>query len=353
MNKLKQEWTKATVTKPIVFIGAGGIIKDAHIPAYKDAGFKLHGVTDINEKSAIELVEDYGVETWYPSIETMVNKLGTSVIYDIAVPPNAIIGILEQLPNEAAVLIQKPMGATQDEARRIREICRNKKLKAAINFQLRYSPMMLAAKDAIEQGLIGELLEVDVSLNIYTPWHIFPFLIPMERVEILVHSIHYLDTIRAIAGNPSGVFARTMNDPRSPEFAQTRSSILLEYDTPIRGILNINHNHLNGQKYQDAWFRFEGTEGCIKVKLGVCYDYPNGEADELWLCKNGEDWKQVPLIGNWFTEAFKGPMTNLQRFEAGEDSILYSSIEDAYQTMALVESCFDSMKLPTSKLLLD
>ena len=41
-------------------------------------------------------------------------------------------------------------------ARRILSICREKKLKAAINFQLRFSPNMLALKDALTRGILGE-----------------------------------------------------------------------------------------------------------------------------------------------------------------------------------------------------
>ena len=38
MNKfnLKQKWDKPSKSLPIIFIGAGGIIKNAHIPAYKN-----------------------------------------------------------------------------------------------------------------------------------------------------------------------------------------------------------------------------------------------------------------------------------------------------------------------------
>ena len=248
------------------------------------------------------------------------------------------------------MLIQKPMGADLEQARAIRQICRDKELKAAVNFQLRFSPMMMAARAAIEHGLIGELLEIEVHLNIFTPWTLFPFLIPMERVEIAVHSIHYLDTIRALAGNPDGVFARSMRDPRAADFAQTRSSVILDYGDTLRGAMSINHNNQAGRKFQSAWFRIEGTDGVMMVKLGVCFDYPNGEADELWFCKNGGEWDQVPLEGSWFIESFMGTMRNVQRFDAGEDDHLFAGIEDAYQTMALVEACFDSMKKPGTPL---
>jgi predicted dehydrogenase len=35
-------------------------------------------------------------------------------------------------------------------------------------------------------------------------------------------------------------------------------------------------------------------------------------------------------------------MENLQRFVTGEDSVLPTSVEDAWHTMALVEACYRS-----------
>jgi len=263
------------------------------------------------------------------------------------VPPGAIMDVLSDLPDGAAVLIQKPMGPDLATARRIRALCRDKGLTSAVNFQLRFAPMMLAAKELIDQGRLGQLLEVEVHLNIETPWHLFPFLIPMDRVEIAVHSVHYLDTIRALCGTPKGVFARTLRDPRQPEFAQTRTSVILDYDEPLRGLMSINHNHQGGRRFQSAWMRIEGTEGALMVKLGVCLDYPRGEPDELWFCPNRGDWQQIALEGSWFIDAFMGPMRNLQRVAAGEEATLYTGTEDAFHTMALVEACFDAARTPS------
>ncbi len=347
---LKQSWPAPKNPKPVVIIGAGSIVRDAHLPAYKKAAIAVTGVVDTDQERAKSLATDWAIPNVYRDTKAAVAANGVNVIYDIATPPHVISSILPLLPEGAAVLIQKPMGANQDQARQIRQICRDRKLKAAINFQLRFSPMMMAAKQAINSAMIGEILEIEVHVNIYTPWHIFPFLIPMKRVEIAVHSIHYLDTIRALAGNPTGVFARSMSDPRAPDFAQTRTSIMLDYDNDLRAIMSINHNHQGGRKFHSAWFRIEGTKGAMMVKLGVCFDYPNGEVDELWLFQNGGEWEQIPLEGNWFVDAFMGPMRNVQRYDAGEDDQLYSSVEDAYETMALVEACFLSMRQPMTPL---
>jgi predicted dehydrogenase len=60
----------------------------------------------------------------------------------------------------------------------------------------------------------------------------------------------------------------------------------------------------------------------------------------LEVAANGERWQTVPLRGSWFIEAFEGPMSNLQRFVAGDDPALVSPVEDAIKTMALVEACY-------------
>jgi predicted dehydrogenase len=311
------------------------------------------GITDINHERATEVAHDWGIPEIYTDVVSAAKAHGTDAVYDIAVPPAAITDILSDLPDNSAVLIQKPMGLNQAHARTIRDLCREKNLTAAVNFQLRFSPMMMAARQAIEANMIGDLLEIEVHVNIYTPWHLFPFHIPMERVEIAVHSIHYLDTIRALAGNPKGVFARSLPDPRVPDLAQTRTSVLLDYGDRLRGLMSINHNHQCGRPFQSAWFRLEGSTGTLMVKLGVCFAYPDGEPDELWFCRNGGEWEQIPLTGSWFIDAFMGPIRNLQRVISGEDSTLFSGVEDAYETMALVEACFRASEKPSEPIELD
>jgi hypothetical protein len=73
----------------------------------------------------------------------------------------------------------------------------------------------------------------------------------------------------------------------------------------------------------------------------VNLDYPAGPADTMEVSA-GREWTDVPLRGSWFIEAFEGPMSNLQRFVAGEDATLVGGVGDAVKTMALVEACHES-----------
>ena len=88
--------------------------------------------------------------------------------------------------------------------------------------------------------------------------------------------------------------------------------------------------------------KVEGTEGAAIAKMGVNLNYPDGEPDELTIVTGRGEWEFVPLRGSWFLEAFEGPMSNVQRFTAGDDAALVSSVDDALRTMAVVEACYES-----------
>jgi predicted dehydrogenase len=346
VHSLRQSWPLPAAPRPIVIIGAGGIVNDAHLPAYRLAGLPVAGVFDIDGDKARALAAKWAI----PAFATLEEAIATpGAVYDLALPPSAHLKVLPSLPEGAAVLLQKPMGSDLAEASAILKLCRARHLTAAVNFQLRFSPMMLAAKDALDRGWLGRLIDTEVHLNLVTPWHLFPFLKGLPRIEIAVHSIHYLDLIRAFSGNPVGVHARTMGHP-STDLAQTRTSALIDFEDGVRTTLSINHNHDFGRRFQDASFRFEGSDGAAVVKLGLLLDYPTGEPDELWITRKNEDWTQVPLAGGWFPHAFIGTMSNLQRFAAGEDEVLVTSVEDAWHTMALVEAAFRSAAAPATPL---
>lgn len=273
-----------------------------------------------------------------------------NAIFDLATPPKAHAAILKSLPDGAAVLIQKPMGSDLTGASEILEICRAKNLKAAVNFQLRFAPMMLALKDAIAKGWLGEVVDFDALLAVDTPWTLWPFLKGLPRIEIAMHSIHYLDLIRQVLGDPQGVHARTMGHPNH-EVAQTRTSAILDYGDRVRCTLSINHDHKFGRKHQACEFRISGTEGAAYLQLGLNLNYPLGEPDILEIYPSGGNgWIAVPLKGEWFPDAFVGRMANLQRFAAGEDTELISSVEDGWNTMALVEAAYRSSSQPATPL---
>ena len=332
---------------PIVSIGLGGIVHDAHYPAYAIAGFDVIGGFDINAERAALMRDKFDIPRLYDSLAQTIDLAPRNAVFDIAVPGSAIADILREIPSGRAVLIQKPMGEDLAEARRILSICREKKLVAAINFQLRFAPFIIAARDMIERGLLGELYDMEFRVQCNTPWHLWPFLFPLPRVEILYHSIHYVDLVRSFCGTPQGVYAKTVSHPSAPDLrGGARSMIIMDYGDNPRVNVMTNHSHVYGAEKQQSYVKFEGSKGAIQIRAGLNMNYPEGVADRfeyMLLDEGGEPgWQTLDINGSWFPEGFIGTMASLMRYANGETNALPTSVEDAIQTMATVEAAYDS-----------
>ncbi len=331
--------------QPIIIIGAGGIVADAHLPAYKLANFTVHGIVNRTKERAEGLAKAFGIPNVYNSVAEAVKLAPPNVVYDLTTMPEQYLETLSQLPDGSSVLIQKPMGDHFDQAKEILQLCRAKNFKAAINFQLRFAPFVSAARYLIQEGLIGELYDMEVRVTLKTPWELFPHVMIHPRLEIQYHSIHYVDLIRSFLGEPNSILAKTLKHP-AKGLSSSRSTILFDYGDTLHAVINTNHDHDFGADNQESFIKWEGTKGAIKAKMGLLMDYPHGVPDifEYCILEEGKApvWKTVALEGSWFPEAFIGTMANLMRYIEGSDKTLHTNVEDVIKTMAVVEAAYKS-----------
>ena len=336
-----------TDPRPIVIIGAGGIVRDAHLPAYRLAGFPVDSICDREPARALRLAAEFNVPHTPASLADAIATAPAGAVFDVAVPASALPEVLPALPDGSPVLIQKPFGEDLPQARTLLELCRHKRFQAAVNFQLRFAPCIAAARDLITRGAIGEVHDMEVRVTVFMPWHLWTFLEALPRVEILYHSIHYVDLIRSFLGEPAGVYAKTVRHPGTARLASTRTNIAFDYGDTLRANITTNHGHAFGRKHQESYVKWEGTRGALKAKLGLLLDYPTGEPDTLEFCGldssgNPGPWEPVPLSGNWYPHAFIGSMASLQQFVDGRTQELPTRVEDAIRTMAVVEAAYES-----------
>jgi predicted dehydrogenase len=205
---------------------------------------------------------------------------------------------------------------------------------------------MIAARSMVEQGLLGDLTDVEARIQLYTPWSTWPFLLGLPRLELLYHSIHYIDLLRSFLGNTDSVYAKTLIFPLTPELAPTRSMVILDYGDRVRANIMTNHGHIYGRAKQQSYIKFEGIKGAVEARMGVNMDYPKGVPDLLEYVLLEEEkepeWKTLDIQGSWFPEAFIGTMASLMRYVQGESKTLPTSVEDAIYTMATVEAAYIS-----------
>jgi predicted dehydrogenase len=331
---------------PVFIIGAGGIVNTAHLPAYQSAGFNVQGIFDIDNNKAKLTADKFNIPHVFKTLEELISHSSTDVVFDVAVPGSQTISILEQLPAGSAVLLQKPMGENYEEAKNILKLVRQKKLLTAVNFQLRYAPYILAAKEMISKKMIGELNDIEINVNVYTPWHLWDFLAKSPRLEILYHSIHYIDLVRNILGNPDSIYAKTTRHPSMPQLASVRSNIIMDYGDMIRANILTNHCHIYGLSKQQSYIKMEGSEGAININFGALIDYPRGTEDSFEYILMDESttpkWQEKKMEGSWFPDAFIGSMAQVMLAAEGAITVPDNSVEDCIHTMACIEAAYQS-----------
>lgn len=332
--------------QPVFIIGAGGIVNSAHLPAYQLANYAVHGIYDIDHSKAASTAKKFGVPCIFKSLDELLDNAPDNAVFDVAVPGSEMLAVLEKLPRGSAVLLQKPMGENLASAQRILEVTRAKKMVAGVNFQLRYAPFITEARNMIATDQLGKINDIEININVHTPWQLWDFLYSSPRVEILYHSIHYVDLVRSFLGNPASVYAKTTGHPAMRELASVRSNIIMDYGDMVRANILTSHCHLYGSQKQQSYIKFEGSKGAIWITLGLLKNYPEGEADQfeyiLEQDGNYDKWSTKEIEGAWFPHAFIGSMTQVMLAAEGSIARPDNSVEDCIYTMACVEAAYRS-----------
>ncbi len=96
MTQLRQAWPLPSSPRPIIIIGAGGVVRTAHLPAYRRLAFPVAGLYDINPDTSRETASRFGVQTVFGSLAEAAGL--TDAVFDLAVPGDQITGVLQELP---------------------------------------------------------------------------------------------------------------------------------------------------------------------------------------------------------------------------------------------------------------
>ena len=330
--------------RKIGIIGAGGIVAVAHLPAYELAGLPVHGITDLNLDKANELAEKFGIGRVYQNHQEMIDDPEIEVV-DIAVPASEQPGImLAALAAGKHILAQKPLATSVSAALALLEAVKSTKLLVAVNQQLRFDEGMAAAHRMVELGMIGEVTNFSITVNLDTPWELWEWAQSMERLEIMVHSIHYHDVVRWFMGEPESVYAIAGKAPGQLPIGETRTISSYRFNDGSSAVVHANHVNRGGDN--TAEFRIDGTNGSIRGTLGLLYDYPTGRVDTLELNSKAlptDGWLPYPVTTRWIPHAFIGTMGSLLSAVA-TGTEMRSSLEDNVDTIKLVDALYTSVE---------
>ncbi len=341
MGVLNIDWRPKLPQKKdygIGIVGCGGIVQYAHMPAYKKAGFKVVACYDINPEAAQALAKQWDIPHVYTTLDELIADPQVEIV-DIAVQPWHQLEIVEKVAAaKKHMLCQKPLSDEFSKAVKTVELAKKAGVKQAINHQMRWDAGIAAAKVMIEQGWIGQPTDAQIQVSCETPWHMWPWLANAPRLEVMYHSIHYIDSLRFLFGNPEWVTSRHAKFANQGNVkAETKTITVMDYANGLQVLVSVNHYNIHGETF--ATFRFIGTEGAIEGTIGLMYNYPAGRPDTLEYRQKGRGVVTLALDEMWIPDAFVGPMSGLMH-AIETDGIPLTSTEDNLNTLRVVNAAY-------------
>lgn len=330
------------VDRGIGIIGAGGIVNYAHLPAYKRAGFKVVAVTDRNLEAAEKTAREHGILEVHANIDELLKDPQIEIV-DIAVYPAAQTEIVAKAAAAGKhMLCQKPFADEFSKAVRNVELASQARVKIAVNQQMRWDEGIRCARLLIDQGWLGTPFYGTIQVHCKTDWSMWPWIYAGERLEVMFHSIHYIDSLRYLLGEPKSVFTSGSRAPGETTTAETKTLTVWEYTSGLQVLIDVCHSTWTDDRY--AIFRIEGTDGVIKGTIGLMYNYPTGRPDTLEFMskRNPGYWFSARLDTMWIPDAFIGPMASLM-CAIEQDSEPETSGSDNLKTLQIVFAEYRSM----------
>jgi predicted dehydrogenase len=327
-------------------IGAGMIMAECHLAAYKDAGFPVVAIASRTKANADKVAKRWGIPKVHTTPENLIRD-ETIEILDIAYPPDqqpALIKLALEQKHIKAVLAQKPLALSVNDAVELRDAAAKSGKILSVNQNMRYDQSMRVLKQIIESSALGDIVFAEIDMHAIPHWQ--GFLQDYDRLTLSNMSVHHLDVLRFLFGDPDEITTLTRQDPRT-KFKHSDGITVSTLRFPS-GVLALSVEDVWSGPRQGGYkddqqinWRVEGTAGVAKGTIG----WPTGAASTLSYASTkttGGDWVTPTWDSMWFPHAFIGVMEQLQHaVKSGEPPAL--SVADNVKTMALVEAGYRSI----------
>jgi predicted dehydrogenase len=248
-----------------VVIGVGAGIFKAHQPALSLPDVRLVAVSDINETIGRARAAELGC-AFYTDARRMLAETQPDVA--VILTPHPLHAELAIMCMEAGchVLVEKPMATQVADADAMIATAERRQRRLEVVFQQRFRPEVQAAHRLIQEGRLGRILHVEMTVMWLRP-NAYYQLAPWRgtwRGEgggvLLNQAAHNLDLLCYLAGMPRRVYAwtRTLLHPIAVE---DTAQAILEWPNGALGSFHVS----TAESGTPDLLRIIGTKGSLEL----------------------------------------------------------------------------------------
>src|SRR5687767_8829338 len=140
-------------------VGAGFIMRDCHLVAYRQAGFNPIAIASRSRERAYAAAGQHGIHRVHDSYADLLADPEVEVL-DIAVPPDVQPDIIREAvlhgDHVRGILAQKPLAMSHAEAKKCADLCAGAGIALAVNQNMRYDQSVRAQAGLLRGGVLGE-----------------------------------------------------------------------------------------------------------------------------------------------------------------------------------------------------
>lgn len=303
------------------------------------AGLSIAAVADSDTTRARSFAEQWGIGGSYASVEDAIAAERPDFI-DIATRPESHFELTRIAADRGvAVICQKPMAPTLEECLAMVEYCERSRVRLIIHENWRWQPWYRETRRLLDAGAIGKPYYLGFTIRTGdgrgdTPYAVQPYFRSMERLLVYESLVHYLDTMRYLAGEFEELYCRLGRV--NPAIAgEDWALIAARMASGTEGV--VDANRFSGPGAPELAFgtmRLEGSEGMLRMDtLGNLFLTRYGETERAHVYEK-------PVSG------YRGDSVLAVQSHAIEclrsDRPAESEGRDYLKTVEAVEACYRS-----------
>jgi predicted dehydrogenase len=289
-------------TPGIGLIGCGGIAGD-HLTAYRDAGWSVVALCDIDRNKAEQRkVEFFPEAALYTDYHDLLRDERVEIV-DIALHTHLRPPIIATaIESRRHVLSQKPFVDDLDVGQQLVDLAHRHGVTLAVNQNGRWAPHFSYMRQAVSRGLLGHLMSVNMSIHWDHTWVKGTAFESMQQLVLYDYAIHWFDMVNALLldQSPKCVFATRKTTATQTIKPPLLASVIVEAEHATAVLSFVAQTPC---LQQDRTY-LAGSKGSI-VSWGP------DEKNQTLQIETELGKYQPQLVGHWFPDAFRGTMGEL------------------------------------------
>lgn len=200
----------------IVLIGCGHMGAVHLNDIYMMENICIYGVVDTNIERAKDFAKRYNAKSYDTSYEKYFEDENTDIFICATYPKTHLEILKECVKYNKHLLCEKPITATEKEAKEFIDIMKNTNIKVQIGYILRFNETYKTVASMIKDGAIGSPLIIRMNQNHHVmDWEKYGAL--LENTSPIVDcGVHYVDICRWFTGSDvadiNGIASRIDNE---------------------------------------------------------------------------------------------------------------------------------------------